>query len=316
MKIDLPNNIARLIDQHHEQQSEPPRPHMGCSVLGHPCDRWLWLSFRWAVIEQFPGRMLRLFRRGHLEETQMLADLAAIGVVIDTTQERVDFGGHISGSLDGIAASGVPCAEKARHVLEFKTHSEKSFKELAAKGVHAAKPMHWAQMQLYMLGTGLKRALYVAVNKNTDELHAERVKFDKAAAEKILERGRRIVAANEMPEPLSRDPSWYQCKWCPAHDLCHGSKLTREVNCRTCAHSTAMPNSTWRCERWDFDRIPLDNQRTGCEAHTIHPDLVPWEQGDSPDGLTAVYIIDGKPVENKNSRELIKNAQGLSTTGN
>jgi hypothetical protein len=251
--------------------------------------------------------MLRLFRRGHLEETQILADLAVIGVVIDTTQERVDFGGHISGSLDGIASSGVPGAEKARHVLEFKTHSEKSFKELAGKGVQAAKPMHWAQMQLYMLGTGIQRALYVAVNKNTDELYTERVKFDKAAAEKILERGRRIVASEEMPEPLSRDPSWYQCKFCPAHDLCHGSKLTREVNCRTCAHSTPMPNSTWRCERWDLDKIQLENQRTGCEAHTIHPDLVPWEQGESPDGWTAVFIIDGVPVTNINSKELIQN---------
>lgn len=313
MKIELPNNIARLIDNHHESQAEPPRPHLGCSVLGHPCDRWLWLSFRWAVVEKFSGRMLRLFRRGHLEERQILADLAAIGVKIDTTQERVDFGGHISGSLDGVAESGVPGAEKSRHVLEFKTHSEKSFKELAAKGVKAAKPQHWAQMQLYMLGTGIERALYVAVNKNTDELHTERVKFDRKAAEAFLERGRRIVASDRMPEPLSRDPSWYQCKWCPAHDLCHRSKLTQEVNCRTCAHSTAMPDSTWRCERWNFDRIPLENQRTGCANHSLHPDLVPWEQGDSPDGWTAVYIINGEPVANINSREMIQNAQGLST---
>ena len=61
MKIPEPNHsIQALIDKHHESLAEPPRPHMGCSQLGHPCDRWLWLSFRWAIQPQFPGRILRL----------------------------------------------------------------------------------------------------------------------------------------------------------------------------------------------------------------------------------------------------------------
>ena len=69
MKIPDPvNSIENLIDQAHENRQEKPRPHMGCSILGHPCDRYLWLSFRWAVIEKFKGRILRLFRRGQLEE--------------------------------------------------------------------------------------------------------------------------------------------------------------------------------------------------------------------------------------------------------
>ena len=65
MKIpDSEHSIQAKIDKHHESLAEPPRPHMGCSQLGHPCDRWLWLSFRWAVQSQFPGRILRLFRGG------------------------------------------------------------------------------------------------------------------------------------------------------------------------------------------------------------------------------------------------------------
>ena len=83
MKIpESDHTIQALIDKHHETHAEPPRPHMGCSQLGHPCDRWLWLSFRWAVQPTFPGRILRLFRRGQNEETTIISDLRAIGLDI------------------------------------------------------------------------------------------------------------------------------------------------------------------------------------------------------------------------------------------
>ena len=147
-------DIQSRIDKWHEEHREPPRAHLGLSLLGHPCDRWIWLSFRWAVIERFSGRMLRLFRRGHLEEETIVRDLRAAGVVIHSTdaedgQSRVDFGCHVSGSVDGIIESGVPGAEKTRHVAEFKTHSLKSFRELQSKGVKEAKRRHWWQMQGY-----------------------------------------------------------------------------------------------------------------------------------------------------------------------
>lgn len=216
------HNIAALIDAHHAGIVEKPRGHMGCSVLGHHCERWLWLSFRWAVLEQFPGRIKRVFRRGHHEEGWIVDDLKAIGIEIHSTQgeqSRVSLGCHISGSLDGIIESGVPEAPKKRHVAEFKSHSKKSFDEVAGKGVFASKPMHYAQMQLYMHGTGIDRALYVAVCKDDDRIYTERVRYDKDTAEKILARGKRIVTSDRIPPPISIDPSWYQCKFCPAHGI-------------------------------------------------------------------------------------------------
>lgn len=311
--------IAELIDKHHESQQEPPRPHMGSSQLGHPCDRWLWLSFRWAVVQSFPGRMLRLFRRGQNEEAQIVRDLRAIGIDVQRTgaqQSRVDFGCHVSGSIDGIAESGVPFGDGKRHVLEFKTHSKKSFDALENGGVQVSKPMHYAQMQVYMLGTGIDRALYVAVCKDDDRIWTEQVQFDQKFAQSLVERGKRIALSDRMPEPLSADPSWYVCKFCPAHEFCHKSRTTREVNCRTCAHSTAQANSTWTCARHENDVIPVDWQREGCEGHVLHPDLVPWQIQGGPDEFTAVYIIDGKPVANGdpnettfNSREILANSK-------
>lgn len=301
------NSTAALIDA--AQKQDPPRPHMGASMLGHPCDRWLWLNFRWAVVEEFDGRILRLFRRGHNEEATIMADLEAIGVRVISTQGRVNFGAHVSGSVDGVLEN-VPEAPKTRHLAEFKTHSLKSFNDLRAKGVEASKPMHFIQMQVYMMGLGLARALYVAVCKDDDRLHIERIKYDEVVASKFVERGRRLALDDRLPPPISTDPSWYQCKFCPAHSFCHGTKLTKQINCRTCALSTPLSDSTWSCERHG-PNVPEDWQRTGCDGHVLHPDLVPWPRVGGSEGA-AHYKIGDRVVINGDdgylSKELLADA--------
>ena len=271
--------IEALIDKHHEDNQGGARPHMGASVLGHPCDRWLWLSFRMAVAEHFPGRILRLFRRGQTEEAQVVSDLRAIGMSVQKTganQSRVDFGCHVSGSIDGIIEHGVPEAPKTPHVLEIKTHGKKSFESLLKDGVEKSKPMHYVQMQMYMAGMKLDRALYVAVCKDDDRIYTERVKLDKAVANKGVERGHRLVKADRLPPPISTDPTWFECRFCAAHEFCHKTNLTKEVNCRTCTYSSANEDGTWSCLEYDV-KLDFENQKAGCEAHVLHPDLVPWK---------------------------------------
>jgi len=320
MKIPEPtNSIAALIDESMPQ--DKPRPHLGCSLLGHHCERYLWLNFRWSVIEKFSGRMLRLFRRGQNEEDTVVSDLQRLGVTLQhtgTDQYRVDFGSHVSGSIDGIITGGLPGKEKSQAVLEIKTHSDKSFKELKDKGVEKAKPQHFVQMMLYMKGTNLKRALYYAVNKNTDEIYTEWLHYDEDVANKYLERGKRIALSDRMPPPYTTDPTYYSCKWCPAHDLCFGSKMTKESNCRTCALSTAIPDSTWKCEKYGAT-IPVEAQHEGCDGHVLHPDLVPFERIESSDPWKAIYIINDKPVlngyadeETYGSKEIIANPAGCA----
>ena len=314
--------IESLIDDHHAAQPNGLRLHLGASGLGHKCDRWIWLSFRWAIQEQFPGRILRLFRRGHNEEATIVADLEAIGIKISKTgddQMFLDFGSHVGGSLDGIIESGVLGAEKTRHIAEFKTHGLKSFTDLEKNGVQKSKPMHWAQMQIYMAGMEIDRALYVAVCKDNDRLYTERVEYDEAAALALIDRGRRIALAERMPPPLSTDPSWYECKFCAAYSFCHEVQLTKEVNCRTCAHSTPEKDSTWSCARWVAGNIPGDFQKKGCEGHVLHPDLVPWPIKDSTNAFEAIYEIEGVDVRNGEpdafvfaSSEIIANPGGCT----
>jgi hypothetical protein len=284
-KVPEPINttIAKIYEAYENDADNGNRPHLGASLIGHACERYLWLTFRWAGAKKFTGRMLRLFETGQLAEARFVANLRRIGVEVhdvqpDGTQWRVmALGGHFAGSMDG-ACVGLPEAPKTWHVLEFKTHNEKSFTELVKKGVLAAKPQHYAQMQIYMGLTGMERAMYMAVNKNNDELYSERVEFDPVEFAKLMARAERVVNANEPPLRCSNDPSWFVCKMCDFADLCHGTEAPA-INCRTCAHSTPVSNGN---AQWDCSRvsgtcepdIPLDIQRTGCSSHRYIPILL------------------------------------------
>ena len=258
-----------------------PRPHLGMSQIGRPCERELWYAFRWTMPKVWGARMLRLFARGQREEAVFVQLLRDAGVTVhevdETTGKQFRFalvGGHFGGSMDGTAI-GVPEAPKAWHVLEFKTHNDKSFTLLKRDGVKIAKPEHFTQMQCYMSASGIERALYLAVNKDTDELYAERVPYESDAFNAALKRAERVIGSSVPPAGVSQDASWYQCKFCDMTELCHKRALP-QINCRTCAHATPLMDGLggWECARNKGEAIPLEFQRTGCPDHVFIPALL------------------------------------------
>ena len=296
--------------------AEPKRRYLGASQIGEPCDRALWYSFRHCGGKQFDGRMLRLFEHGDLEESRMRVDLGAIGCEVHNTDPTTGdqfsvsaVAGHFAGHLDACVV-GIPEAPKTWHVAEFKTHNAKSFRDLQAKGVAEAKPQHYAQMQVYMHLTGMDRALYLAVNKDTDELYAERVRHDPAAATKLLERAERIVRAAVPPIRLSDDPDYFQCKWCQFQALCHGSAppapaVPCTVSCRNCVHATPemdADNGRWSCAKHGKS-LAATEQDAACADHLFIPDMIQFAQvvdaGLSPDGdWTEYQTADGQVWRN------------------
>ena len=257
--------------------SEPPRAHLGASRIGEPCSRRLWLEWRWCGQEAFPGRVRRMFDTGKREESRLIADLRAIGCEVmegptPDEQWRVSAcDGHFGGSLDA-AGRGFPDAPKTWAVIEFKTHNEKSFRALEAKGVQQSKPIHYAQMTAYAGLAGMDRMVYVAVNKNTDEIYAERLHFDKAEFDRLMAKAQSIISAKEPPTRISDDATFYLCRFCPFHAQCHG-EARPAVTCRSCAHSTPIANGAWHCARFDAE-IPEDAQREGCADHRYIPALL------------------------------------------
>jgi len=269
------SNLEQLIDQYHEKHnaSEQSRPYLGCSSAGYRCERRIWLMFRWAVQDRPSGRTLRMFRRGREEERLVLEDLRAIGCVITDCQKEVVLTPYIKGHVDGIITSGLPGHEDEQFVLEIKTFSSNAFTQVMRKGVKEARHDHWVQMQLYMLGLQIPQALYFAVCKDDDRLYTEIVRLDVERAQYILAKLDRLTMENRLPPPISRDPTWWECKGCPAYSFCHEQVPVTERNCRTCAHgaptSTGLSATPWECryEPVSPQELTVQQQRQGCECY-------------------------------------------------
>lgn len=275
-----PNDVVDLIYKTYEGRQDRDgkaalRPHLGASLIGKKCARDIWYSFRWMKQPRFEGRMLRLFQTGHMAERRFVDDLKAIGVDVHDFDYRTGkqftvsaFGGHFGGSLDG-AGLGIPGFEKKWHVLEFKTHSEKSFTELQKKGVKEAKFQHYSQMNIYMGFTGMNRSLYVAVNKNNDQLYAERTRFDQSLFDAQVKKAESIIFGTFPPGRISNDPDSMECKFCEYKDICHNGHQIL-MTCRSCKFAKPNMQGEWICTKHEIV-MDVDLQKEGCEDYEQYP---------------------------------------------
>lgn len=270
---------------------ESHRSHLGASILGQECSRAIWYAFHWVTKGQHEGRMLRLFNRGHLEEARFISMLLMIGYTIYQQDEngkqfRIHFGdGHGGGSGDGIAVGVLEVPPGNPALCEFKTHSEKSFIELAGplkdwrdyvsgkilkfpgKGVKEAKFEHYVQMNLYMHKMGIPFALYVAVNKNTDDIYAEIVTVDPLLAQMYIDKGEGIIKMRTPPEKMNPSPGFWKCRFCDHRPVCH-LNAAPDINCRTCRFSDPGPGGTWVCSNSACaGPIPKEVQLTACSHY-------------------------------------------------
>lgn len=262
-----------LVEDAYRGEDAPFRKHLGASIIGRECSREIWYSFHWAKVPHFPGKILRLFNRGHLEEARQIALLQMIGATVythDATGEQfhiIDHAGHFGGSLDGVSVHipGIPVPV----LNEFKTHNDKWFNKILRSNMPEAKFEHYVQMQIYMYKQSLQWGLYHAINKNTDELHLEWIALNSDIAESYIARAAWLIFdCATPPQRISESPAWYKCKFCSYHGVCHqGQPMAR--NCRTCryAHPTNRANAEWVCE-WHSTALPFEIQLIGCNDYS------------------------------------------------
>lgn len=267
----LLGELMPLASDAYRPQSDLFRAHLGASQIGKECGREIWYSFRWATLELFDGRMIRLFNRGHLEEPRMVALLKMIGVTIyqqdaNGKQYRMSPGykGHGGGSMDAICY-GVPDVPQTYVLGEFKTHSEKSFTSLEEDGLIKTKWSHYVQTQMYMGDQGLSHTLYLATNKNTDHIYAEIVRADPKQYERYQQRSMLIIDATEPPPKIARDESDWRCRMCKHVAVCHLGKPPHK-SCRTCQHSIVLDEGEWGC-KWHQIKLTEEMQQLGCDSY-------------------------------------------------
>ena len=226
-----------------EREATPPRTYLGASRLGHACERALQFEFAGAPKDEgadFGGQTLRIFAIGHQLEDLAIRWLRAAGLDFYTRKgnrpdgEQFGFsvaGGRIRGHVDGIVAEA-PAALGLRTpaLWECKTMNAKNWRETVAKGVTVAKPVYAAQIALYQAymeatvpGISANPALFTAINKDTAELHHELVPFDADLAQRMSDRGVRILRATDAGELLPRvaaNRDFFECRFCPWAERC------------------------------------------------------------------------------------------------
>jgi hypothetical protein len=271
----IATQIEKDIDEYCLQAfSDERRKHLGASVVGHECERYIWFAFRWMFTAKFDGRMQRLFNRGHLEEARIISWLRGIGILVRDVEDNgqqfriADVEGHFGGSCDGIGMLPIRYEVLAdtQILYEFKTAGDKGFQEIRNLGVKKAKPEHWTQMCIYGRKLGLKYALYVCVNKNNDELNIELLELDWSKADAEINKAEKIIFATTPPPRISDNASFFKCRFCPANNICHLALLP-DKNCRSCLNAAPTINGQWQCNLFN-QIIPEDFIAKGCESWT------------------------------------------------
>ena len=228
-----------------ERAAIAPRTYLGGSRLGHGCERALQFEFAGAPKDEgqeFSGQTLRIFEIGHALEDLAIRWLRGAGFDLYTRKgnrpdgEQFGFsvaGGRIRGHVDGIIAAGPEGFGLAVPALwECKTMNAKNWRACVKDGVTKSKPVYAAQIALYQAymegtvpGISASPALFTAINKDTAELHHELVAFDADLAQRMSDRGVRILQATDAGELLPRiaaSRDFFECRFCAHAERCWG----------------------------------------------------------------------------------------------
>lgn len=253
----------------YRQSTSEYRSHMGASGIGKQCARAIFYSFRWAANKKHPGRMVRLFNRGHMEEARIIALLLMIGMqVYQQDAQGRQFAikrGHFGGSGDGVGVGCPDLLPGTPALLEFKTANEKAFVDMVKLGVILSKFVHYVQMQCYMKGMGLTCALYVMVCKNNDEMYMELIAYDPVIADQYYDRAYKIERCITPPPKLHNSPGHQDCRWCDYQSVCH-LRAEPPRTCRSCKHVVADEGGTWSCIKY-CAALSFDQQVIGCSGY-------------------------------------------------
>ena len=257
-----------------EDRRKPPK-YIKPSTIGAECGRAPQLDFYWASpVEAKPGRIIRLFGTGNRIETELVGDLKRIGWEVidkDPNDARKQISltalkGHLFGYVDGIGRDREVSGEWC--ILEMKSHKAESFRKVVKRGVAAVKIEHYAQLQLYLHEFKLKLGLYVAKNKDSDEIHTEWIPYDESYCTRLLEKGMVYVDKQTLLPKISQKADYFICRFCPHQGVCHEGRQPQR-SCRTCEHSKPVDGGVWACTKFNCLLTDKELVKVGCKEYRV-----------------------------------------------
>ena len=200
------------------------RPYIGASSIGNPCSRAIWYGYKGHQGKPFEAKLLRTFEIGKRLEGMIINFILKAGFTVEMPTESNNwlacedkdytvFRGH----MDGILYLN----ENQPVVLEIKTAKQEEYKKFVEHGLKQWKPVYHAQCQSYMGMDGLKYTIFIVLNKNTSEWHAELITFDEIHYDELRAKSRMIAESEDPPERINKNPCYWVCQMCPYKEPCH-----------------------------------------------------------------------------------------------
>ncbi len=291
MKLEEPIKYTKTvnIDSLISSKKSTPSLRLGASSIAKKCERAIWLDFHWAIDKDISPKSQRIFKLGNILEDEMEEFLhSSLSLDLQYTGEnqiKVEIAPHFVCMPDGIIFSGVPTAEKTVHTWENKSCNKETYNKFIKDGVAIAKPEYYTQMKCEMYAASIflkkkvERAFFTAYCKDNSEIYSERIGSDEECLNYHLDKAERIRTSNTLPDKISSDPTFYICKMCEYSHFCHFTHEIKNINCRTCCHSTPEKDGTWSCAldkkfNWGMGALDKDMQEYGCDYHTFNPSLM------------------------------------------
>lgn len=118
------------------------RTHLGASLIGRECERYLWYVFRWVYHKKHTGREQRLFNRGHREEDRFVEWLTAIGATVSTEDTDAPMTLLYRPESDSYRYVQTAKLAKEKNPREIECDTDNHFDAAAEQGVEPSYPQH------------------------------------------------------------------------------------------------------------------------------------------------------------------------------
>lgn len=222
--MDLSQLVLETVESSHTPEI---RRYIGCSSIGHPCNRYLWYAYHSAPGQEESTELLLSFEIGKRLEDMILSYIEETGIqiirpnkfnhgLLCRDNEIPEFQGHMDAI---ITISGQEC------VLEIKTAKSTSFQNFVKKGLQQWSSQYYAQLQSYMGMKNYTKGALLAINKDTSELHHEWVDFDHYYYNELREKARNIYLSEEPPNRINKNETYYLCARCKYRKTCFNQSV-------------------------------------------------------------------------------------------
>ncbi len=215
-------SLSKLIDKAVEESHvDEKREYIGSSSIGNPCSRAIWYAYKGHEKKPLTAKQIRTFEMGKILEEMIKEQVRLLGFPLnDGGQFTACYDDDVKifqGNVDGMLE-----IDGRFVILEIKTANDANFQTFFKKGLRTWNPGYYSQVQAYMGMKGVKEAYIVVLNKNTAQLHDERVEFDDIFYHELKTKAKIISESEEPPERINKNPMFYICSMCQYKEVCHG----------------------------------------------------------------------------------------------